>query len=350
MRYRTRVAVFFGVFFVFIFLYTLDSLHLSRASNPNYNHTHSEEFAYVFYATDNVYACSAMINVHRLKNLFKTRHPIYLLASKGVSGPYKAAFRERYGVRVIEHEPPPVPGGFSRYYRDVMLKLVSFSLHRWAPDVRRIIVLDADQLLLRSLDELFIRVPEDVEMTAARAYWVPEELVATTAMMMVSLSERLWARVESALVNLASDTYDMDLINTEFAGEMLLLPDKFLALNSHWETGVVPAWSDHTVLVDPLTSIFAEDVYVLHFTALGKPWSFTVKNVRKLRPEAHPLFAEQFFLWRTAAKHVCPALRAEEKNALDVVGKKYFYGAPDLDRTMVVDQGSRISEHFLDEI
>ncbi|KAK5273380.1 hypothetical protein LTR40_013819, partial [Exophiala xenobiotica] len=54
-------------------------------------------------------------------------------------------------------------------------------------------------------------------------------------------------------------------------------------------------------LVDPLTSIFNNDVYVLHFTALGKPWSFTVQGVHRMRPDAHPLFAEQFLLWRRAA-------------------------------------------------
>jgi len=60
------------------------------------------------------------------------------------------------------------------------------------------------------------------------------------------------------------------------------------------------------VVIDPLTSIFNEDVYILHFTALGKPWSYTVEGVMRQRPKAHPLFAQQFLLWHVAARHVCP--------------------------------------------
>ncbi|KAI1612419.1 nucleotide-diphospho-sugar transferase [Exophiala viscosa] len=359
MRFPFRVA-FFCLCSLLLCLYSLNTLHFSHELARDPKHTNSKEYAYVFYATNNVYACSAMINAHRLRNLFHTRHPIYLLVSKDVSVTYKTAFRERYDVTVIEHEPPPIspsPTG-SNYYHAVMLKLISFKLHRWAPHVKRIIVMDADQLLLRSLDDLFTRVPEDIGISAARAYWAREDSIASTAMMMISPSESLWNRVDAALASLSADTYDMDLINTEFKGEILLLPPQFLALNSHWETGMVPKWSDYKQesavydagVIDPLTSIFHDDVYSLHFTALGKPWSFTVRSVHKLRPKAHPLFAEQFLLWRTAAKHVCPALRAEEKGALDVVGKKYFYGAPDLDQDMVVDQGSKVSDYFLDVI
>jgi hypothetical protein len=79
-------------------------------------------------------------------------------------------------------------------------------------------------------------------------------------------------------------------------------------------------------LVDPLTSIFHNDVYVLHFTALGKPWSFTVQGVHRMRPDAHPLFAEQFLLWRRAAKYVCPALGLDGRGGNEVVGKKWNGG------------------------
>ncbi|KAK4939591.1 hypothetical protein LTR10_020197 [Elasticomyces elasticus] len=360
MRYPLRVAILFCLCSLSLFFYTLNRLPFSHKHLQDDKHTNSQEYAYVFYATNNVYACSAMINVHRLRNFFHTRHPIYLLVSRDVSSKYKAAFRERYDVTVIEHEPPPLPPSpsGSNYYRGVMLKLVSFKLHRWAPHVKRIIVMDADQLLLRSLDDVFTRVPEDIAISAARAYWAREDSVASTAMMMISPSESLWNRVDAALASLSADTDDMDFINTEFRGEMLLLPIQFLVLNSHWETGVVPKWSEYSQdsavydagIIDPLTSIFYDDVYMLRFTALGKPWSYTVRSVHKLRPKAHPLFAEQFLLWRTAAKHVCPALGAEENGALDVVGKRYFYGAADLDQDMMVDPGSKVSDYFLDLI
>lgn len=354
-----------------------------------------------------------MVNIHRLRRLFHTPHPIYILVSDAVSIRYKTVFRERYNVTVIEHEPPPLPAGSAPYYKDVMLKLVAFKLYVWAPMVKRVIVLDGDVLVLRGLDSLFGRVEEGVDVAAPHAYWLGGGDVVsgvTSAMMMVHVSEGLWARMEAALerVKLESrvDVYDMDLINQEFfkpggdgeGDRGLVLPGEFCTLNSHWEVGEVPAWSrfrqdhirwppeerkalgqDRAVrkdqegkqgrgpslesmvesgpggqqtrhreakrngtsthqeghgdvlrydpgLVDPLTSIFHNDVYVLHFTALGKPWSVTVQNVHQMRPDAHPLFAEQFLLWRRAAKYVCPPLALDEKGGNEVVGKKYNYG------------------------
>ena len=273
---------------------------------------------------------------------------------------------------------------------------------------------------LTGLDSLFGRVEGGlVDVAGPHAYWLGggggAVTSVTSAMMVVQLSEALWARMEAALerVKLESrvDVYDMDLINQEFfkpgrgwdgggdGDNGLVLPGEFCTLNSHWEVGEVPAWSrfrqdhirwpregwralgqDRAVrgeqkgkqgrgpslgsmvvesgaeghrsrdeeakrngtlthrmgkgdvlrydpgLVDPLTSIFHNDVYVLHFMALGKPWSFTMQGVHQMRPDAHPLFAEQFLLWRRAAKYVCPPLPLDEKGGNEVVGKKYNYG------------------------
>ena len=90
-----------------------------------------------------------MVNIHRLRRLFHTPHPIYLLVSDAVSIRYKTVFRQRYNVTVIEHEPPALPAGSAPYYKDVMLKLVAFKLYVWAPMVKRVIVLDGDVLVLR---------------------------------------------------------------------------------------------------------------------------------------------------------------------------------------------------------
>jgi hypothetical protein len=389
-----------------------------------------------------------MVNIHPLRRLFHTPHPIYLLVSDEVSIRYKTVFRERCNVTIIEHEPPALPTGSAPYYKDVMLKLVAFKMYVWAPMVKSVMVLDGDVLVLRNLDSLFGRVElleqghGGVNVAAPHAYWLGGPVLGvTSAMMVVRLSEGLWARMEAVLegVRLESrvDVYDMDLINQEFfkpggpdgdgdgegkgdrhGHDGLVLPGEFCTLNSHWEVGEVPAWSrfrrDHIrwppegrralsigrqdrgvrkleeqdgkqgrrlslrsmlesrsrsgargqqsrdeedeneeakrngtltdghrtqpgkgdasvlrydpALVDPLTSIFHNDVYVLHFTALGKPWSFTVKGVRRMRPDAHPMFAEQFLLWRRAAKYVCPALGLDERGGNEVVGKKWNYG------------------------
>ncbi|KAK3669211.1 hypothetical protein LTR78_010908 [Recurvomyces mirabilis] len=45
---------------------------------------------------------------------------------------------------------------------------------------------------------------------------------------------------------------------------------------------------------------------VIHFSAVGKPWIKTHADIRMQRPDAHPLLAEQFALWREIAQEVCP--------------------------------------------
>lgn len=120
--------------------------------------------AYVFYATSNLYACSTMVNVHRLTRLFHTPHPIYVLVSSGVSIKYTRRFRDVYNATVLAHEPPLLHDGAAPYYQDVMLKLLAFGLNnltsmllgsRGGGRVERVIVMDADVLVLRSLDGLF---------------------------------------------------------------------------------------------------------------------------------------------------------------------------------------------------
>ena len=48
------------------------------------------------------------------------------------------------------------------------------------------------------------------------------------------------------------------------------------------------------------------DVKVMHYTALGKPWQRRLAEVKKARPDAHPLFAKGFEVWRTRAAEICP--------------------------------------------
>ena len=63
----------------------------------------------------------------------------------------------------------------------------------------------------------------------------------------------------------------------------------------------------------PATHPFTEELHrlqdaaaVIHFTAQGKPWGRAVEAIRATRPDAHPLLAEQFQLWRDSASQVCP--------------------------------------------
>jgi alpha-N-acetylglucosamine transferase len=397
-------------------------------------------YAYVFYATDIHYACSALVNVQRLLDL-RTMHHIHLLVSPTVDAHYLRAF-EALSVTVTIREPLKLPGG-SRdgYYDDCLLKLEAFRMHEIDPYLKRVIVLDADQLVTKSLDSLF-ELPS-ADLATPRAYWLGSSTISST-LMVIEPSSSLWSKVETGIASLKPHEYDMDLVNQLFNGTVLMLPGSYVTLNSHWEdwnlpgwfrdvdaevetiddvrkrmqmeklgfalkavakvpmkdgstfligsnveskrqlvdvpaiesfdpladaratetesgidasieaishvreTLVVPKWTHQSAmsptgpvyddawerdadqiaaqvaeaeakaaearlppgakresLVDPLNRLYRA-AYVLHFTAVGKPWQWRVEDVEKHYPSAHPVLYQQIKAWRDDALKVCP--------------------------------------------
>ncbi|OTA35784.1 hypothetical protein BTJ68_06589 [Hortaea werneckii EXF-2000] len=298
-------------------------------------------FAYAFYATSDSYACSALVNIYRLQHELGTKLPIHMLVSDGVSSPYIQSF-EAAGVFVHHQETPKLKSSMvGSYYEDCLLKLLAFKLHALDPRLKRVLALDSDQLVMQNLDHLFAGLPE-VDLAAPRAYWLSRDFLAST-FMMISLSDRLWKTVEDALDTIGYDKFDMDLINDLLGDTVMMLSGEYVTLNSHWEDWNLPKWYHPTqelnmttidIINDlagshggigkrqverrpaprfPPTHPFTQELYdlqdaaaVIHFTAQGKPWARPVELTRAARPDAHPLLAAQFELWRETAERVCP--------------------------------------------
>lgn len=115
-------------------------------------------------------------------------------------------------------------------------------MHHIDPNLKKVIVLDADQLILKPLDHLFhINEALSVDLVAPRAYWIDKQTFST-AFMVISLSDRVWRKVQTAIEKIRIDQYDMDIANEVFGEEVLMLPGSFVALNSHWEDWNLPRW------------------------------------------------------------------------------------------------------------
>ncbi|KAF2434678.1 alphaN-acetylglucosamine transferase [Tothia fuscella] len=258
-------------------------------------------YGYIFYATADDYACAVLLNIKRLRHLFHTRHQIHVLVAPNVGRSYIEAF-ESFQAIVTVREPPSLGPGSIPYYDGCLLKLIAFRMHEIESSLRRVLVLDADQLILRSLDSLF-ELP-DVDLAAPRAYWIGRHAFAST-LMLITLSDRLWQQVNEAMRTIKGNVYDMDLLNQLFDETVLMLPGSYITLNSHFEDWNMPSFyrpQDKDRKIN-LTA------YVLHYTAIGKPWMHTVKEIKQLKPQAHPALYEQFELWRTEAKKICPRAR-----------------------------------------
>jgi hypothetical protein len=121
-------------------------------------------------------------------------------------------------------------------------------MHHIDSTLKRVIVLDSDQLILKPLDRLFDTDDLNVDLAAPRAYWIAKETFST-AFLVVTLSDRVWRKVETALENVRINQYDMDMANELFGEEVLMLPGNLVALNSHWEDWNLPRWFHQSEIV-----------------------------------------------------------------------------------------------------
>src|SRR5262249_39100555 len=114
----------------------------------------------------------------------------------------------------------------------------------------------------------------------------------TSAMLVVRPSAAEWLRVSRHFRSASSKAfYDMDIINYEFGREIHTLPAGMFCLNSEWENAHRPGF------FGDFAATYSK-VSVVHFSALGKPWSYSLQDVRRLRPGAHPIFYELWDTWR----------------------------------------------------
>ena len=317
-------------------------------------------FAYVFYATADLYACSTLVNIQRLRDLNSTI-PIHVLASEYLSIPYMDALVAA-NVTVHVEETPQMSGLSGGYYQDCLLKLLAFKMHKLDPSLKRVIMFDSDQLILKHFDHLFSDIPS-VDLAAPRAYWLPPgDAPFSSAFMLITLSDRLWEQINQTfpsddLADQGPVRADMEVLNDEFRETAMILSGEYVTLNSHWEDWNIPNWFhpeasspllNRTSLpvpdlsefvdqpsVEPQSELNVQDIWsqepkkpaprfpadseifqnllqlheyasIVHFTGLGKPWTYNVQEVFNQRQDAHPSFALQFGMWRKVAGDVCP--------------------------------------------
>jgi hypothetical protein len=230
--------------------------------------------AYAFYATNDTYAIAVLVFARLLRQMSPGDDAAIIVLYFGVSRHLIEMMRALGAVTQPVARLPYARG----LYRDSFAKLYVFGLEAFD----RIVFMDADAIPLRRLDALFA-ASFDGPIAAPRAYWLPQPFW-TAHLLVVKPSLSLWERLSARFASAAERRwYDMDLINAEFGSEIFTLPDTVTCLDSEWEDRRRPGH-----FADPETA-FAE-VSLVHFTALGKPWSYSPARGRARRPHAHPAF------------------------------------------------------------
>jgi hypothetical protein len=143
----------------------------------------------------------------------------------------------------------------------------------------RVIALDSDVTLLKSIDELFL-LP-DTPIALPRAYWYHTDPVPlTTMLMVVRPNAKELQRFKGIIVRggnsqlVEAQKFDMELVNERFEQSALVIPHRPYALL----TGVLAGKNHSAYLGDPLEEWDAQAVYdeakLVHFSdwPLPKPW------------------------------------------------------------------------------
>jgi alpha-N-acetylglucosamine transferase len=301
---------------------------------PLFSTKPNSKFAYVFYVTQPGYYCGAMVNAYQLRKLgTKNNNPtsspidiIFLLPDSFQPPADHYATAETLDVKHISVSALPLGtfdnagSNFATYYADSMVKLSVFSLYEQG--YTRIIFLDADSIVLKSLDELFY-LPS-VSLAAPRAYWIdPGPLLPncgsatwrleggpevglqqkfTSALMVVEPTKLLWERLQTKYwpngqANF-SNMYDMDLLNIEFKDDVMLLPGtKILRLSSDWGPEGRMKYRNITGNEEEMDQEVFDSTYVVHFTWGGKVWSLNTEAFERANLVRHPFASKIWDIW-----------------------------------------------------
>lgn len=260
-------------------------LRFPRRSKPR------NRFAFVFYATEENYAIAVLVFVHLLRGLGMRQDADVLVLHLPLAAEILDKMKR---VGIATRRVKPFRHVMNGHYRHSFLKLRIFELVEYD----RLIFADADAIPLKSLDYL-LSLASAAPIAAARAYWLAQPRW-TSALLVVQPSLAQWNRTRPH-IETARQTgfYDMDILNHEFAQEIESLPPAAFCLNTEWEDANRPGH-----FPDPVQAYAT--VSVVHFTALGKPWSCSTSEARRLRPNAHPLFFDLWEKWWMARDEIFP--------------------------------------------
>ena len=108
--------------------------------------------AYIFYTTNDIYACNILMNMERLREYPHQQRDFVVILTNGVSVKYLELFKQQQ-MRIILKEPwiQPQTSEDVMFYSDSLTKL--FVFQDFGYDT--VVYMDSDCFLMQSIDQLF---------------------------------------------------------------------------------------------------------------------------------------------------------------------------------------------------
>jgi hypothetical protein len=91
----------------------------------------------------------------------------------------------------------------------------------------------------------------------------------------------------------------------------LILPPQYICLNKFWEYNVTEPFTEYVGDdVEDVEKLYYDHCQYVHFSSGlpkgNKPWQMNLDDVKKARPDAHPIFAKMFEDFYTGKEELCP--------------------------------------------
>ena len=172
--------------------------------------------AYVFYATNDLYAVAVLVFVRLLRGLGIPGGTDVVVLHLPLS---EYLLARMHSMQIVTRLVPAPRFVRDRYCRHCLVKLRVFGLTEYD----QVVYVDADAIPLRPLEHLFeIALAE--RLAAPSAYWLPQPFWASY-LLVVRPSAELWSRVQRHLASASErPLHDMDIVNIEFGREIHTLP------------------------------------------------------------------------------------------------------------------------------
>eukprot|EP01126_Amoeba_proteus_P028570 TRINITY_DN2817_c0_g1_i15.p1 TRINITY_DN2817_c0_g1~~TRINITY_DN2817_c0_g1_i15.p1 ORF type:complete len:308 (+),score=41.62 TRINITY_DN2817_c0_g1_i15:82-1005(+) len=271
---------------------TLPSVEPGLANiQPEITNRGERRVAYAFYATAGDYMCSVIVNTRILLNLNAEGDFVVIQDYSLTNDPLDQHFLSMAPGRTKIVRVFDVPLNSHSYYQHVFVKYSIFGLVEYS----RIIYMDSDALVLKKLDDFF-NFPSQMTIAAPMMYWGnPKSTIFTSAFMIITPNKEMVRTLQEYSVS-HPGLFDLDVLNDLYINSTFLLPGYVMCLNSHWETGDTAAFGGISL------SELRDKCSLLHFTALGKPWTYPGDLPRRYRPASDPWFSETFETWWNIAR------------------------------------------------
>ena len=275
----------------------------------------SKKYAYVWYATSNPYFCSAIVALKYLKKLrngtnLKVDYVLTYSKADSLNTNLMNQWKANGGIlRNFDGLGQYLNNG---YYKKCLQKFRAMLLFEY----QRVIIMDSDGIANHNLDPLFhIPFPQGIKIAAPQGWWFENQgydighngqqiAIITSILLVIEPDQNLFNQMASYFGKRRPQSnrefFDMDIINHELSknGKILVLPKFYGALNSEFEL-------DKSGKAKSKPCKNFDLAQYIHWTAIGKPWSFTTsKYVKKHEEVIQPLIKT----WFRLAFETCPRI------------------------------------------